>query len=68
MDDPLTAEELRAAAAVVAVRRPLHWDLARRLIREILRLRSAALDAIPIPKDKEPAAIISPRAPEPPVF
>ncbi|PKN58617.1 MAG: hypothetical protein CVU56_04610 [Deltaproteobacteria bacterium HGW-Deltaproteobacteria-14] len=39
MTEPITAAEVQDAIARLRVNRPLHWDLARRLLVEVLRLR-----------------------------
>lgn len=44
MTEPITATEVQQAIARLRVNRPLHWDLARRLLVEVLRLRPELID------------------------
>ena len=50
MNAPLTAAEVHDAIVRLRVQRPLHWDLARRLLVEVLRLRPDLLAACTPPQ------------------
>ncbi|TNF24279.1 MAG: hypothetical protein EP329_25135 [Deltaproteobacteria bacterium] len=61
MYEPLTAAEIDDIRARLRVDRPLHWHLARRLLYEVLRLRTDRLPPPPPPApepepDPEPSA------------
>ena len=47
MTEPITATEVQDAIARLRVNRPLHWELARRLLVEVLRLRPELARPIP---------------------